>query len=396
MHKTVNKKKRICICTTVSSTISAFILDSCKHFHENTDWDISLICSYNAEFEKSLPEYIHYYPVDMKRGISFDGLGVIRQMKKIFKRERFDLVQYSTPNASLYASIAAKSAQIPVRLYCQWGMVFVGFSGVKRKIFFREEKFVCNNSTWIEPDSNSNLAFARSLNLYSADKSSVIWNGSACGINLNKFDINRKDDYKKEIRKRYGISDDAFVYIFVGRVNRDKGFNELLEAYYTQVKKPNTYLFVLGDNELGAGLSNELYNKSVSDENVFYTGEVPDVEKYLAASDCYILPSYREGFGMSVIEAQAMGVPVIVTNIPGPTDGMVEGETGLVVPKQDAPALRAAMEKLYSDSEMRLRFGRAGYEFVKNNFAQSKFFEYLLNDRKKLLDIEDDKIGESR
>ena len=99
---------------------------------------------------------------------------------------------------------------------------------------------------------------------------------------------------------------------------------------------------------------------------------------------------------MSVIEAQAMGVPVIVTNIPGPTDGMVEGETGLVVPKQDVPALRAAMEKLYSDSEMRLRFGRAGYEFVKNNFAQSKFFEYLLNDRKKLLDIEDDKIGESR
>ena len=90
-----------------------------------------------------------------------------------------------------------------------------------------------------------------------------------------------------------------------------------------------------------------------------------------------------------------MGVPVIVTDIPGPTDGMLDGKTGLVVPKQDASALCGAMEKMYADSEMRLRFGRAGHEFVKNNFAQSRFFEYLLQDRKRLLDREDDKIGES-
>jgi len=387
--------KKICYCTTIPLTMEAFILKSAAYIHNNTDWDISIICSYDENFAAELPGYIHYYPVSIKRGISFDGLGVIRQMKKIFKRERFDLVQYSTPNASLYASIAAKSAKIPVRLYCQWGMVFAGFSGAKRKVFLREEKLVCDNSTWIEPDSHSNLAFARSLNLYSAKKSSVIWNGSACGIDLNKFDINRKDDYKKEIRSRYGISGDAFVYIFVGRVNRDKGINELLEAYYTLHKQKKTFLFILGGNEFEAGVNSALYNKSVADESVLYTGKVSDVEKYLAASDCYILPSYREGFGMSVIEAQAMGVPVIVTDIPGPTDGMLDGKTGLVVPKQDASALCGAMEKMYADSEMRLRFGRAGHEFVKNNFAQSRFFEYLLQDRKRLLDREDDKIGES-
>lgn len=387
--------KKICYCTTIPLTMEAFILKSAAYIHNNTDWDISIICSYDENFAAELPGYIHYYPVNIKRGISFDGLGVIRQMKKIFKRERFDLVQYSTPNASLYASIAAKSAKIPVRLYCQWGMVFAGFSGAKRKVFLREEKFVCDNSTWIEPDSHSNLAFARSLNLYSAKKSSVIWNGSACGIDLNKFDINRKDDYKKEIRSRYGISGDAFVYIFVGRVNRDKGINELLEAYYTLHKQKKTFLFILGGNEFEAGVNSALYNKSVADESVLYTGKVSDVEKYLAASDCYILPSYREGFGMSVIEAQAMGVPVIVTDIPGPTDGMLDGKTGLVVPKQDASALCGAMEKMYADSEMRLRFGRSGHEFVKNNFAQSRFFEYLLQDRKRLLDMEDDKIGES-
>ena len=112
--------KKICICTTVPSTIRAFILDSVRYIHENTDWDISFICDYDEDFEKSLPEYIHYYPVKMERGISLSGLKAIREFKKIFKREKFDLVQYSTPNASLYASIAANSAKIPVRLYCQW------------------------------------------------------------------------------------------------------------------------------------------------------------------------------------------------------------------------------------------------------------------------------------
>lgn len=379
--------KKICFCTTIPLTIRAFILKTAEYLHEHTDWDISFICSYDEAFAESLPDYIHYYPVDMKRGISFDGVKVIRQMEEIFKRERFDLVQYSTPNASLYASIAAKKAKIPVRLYCQWGMVFTGFSGTKRKLFKKEEKIVCKNSTWIEPDSKSNLEFARSEGLYTADKSSVVWNGSACGIDLDKFDIKQKEQFRRFIREKYNIPDDAFVYIFVGRVKRDKGINELLEAYRKSSEKRPSYLFVLGRNEIEEGVDKALYDWSCSQENIIYTGEVSDVEKYLSASDCYILPSYREGFGMSVIEAQAMGVPVIITDIPGPVDGIKKDETGLIVPKQNADALADAMGKLYDDNELRERFGKAGHEHVNNNFDQQKFFERLVEDRKRLLDL---------
>ncbi|MCI5616930.1 MAG: glycosyltransferase family 1 protein, partial [Ruminococcus sp.] len=186
--------KKICYVTTISLTLKSFVIQSAKYLKENTDWDIVMICDNDDEFQDVLPEGIRYIPVSMKRGLNFDGMSVIRKLVKIFKEEKFDLVQYSTPNASLYVSIAAKIAKVPVRLYCQWGMVYVGFSGIKRKIFKCIEKFVCKNSTEIEPDSYGNLDFAHKEGLYPKNKGRVIWNGSACGVDLSKFDISRKDE----------------------------------------------------------------------------------------------------------------------------------------------------------------------------------------------------------
>ncbi|MBQ7549653.1 MAG: glycosyltransferase [Clostridia bacterium] len=376
---------KICYCTTIPLTINAFIRKSAEYIHEHTDWDISFICNSDDAFAASLPDYIHYYPVDMKRGLSPDAFRAIREIKEIFKRERFDLVQYSTPNASLYASIAASSARVPVRLYCQWGMAYAGFSGVKRMILKTMEKTICRKSTWIEPDSRSNMEYAVKEGLYPAKKCSVLWNGSACGVDLGKFDASRKEEYRKVIRSRYGIPDDAFVYVFVGRVKRDKGINELLRAYRDMSEKNLSYFFIVGGNEVDETVDSELYNWSLERKNIFYTGETDTVEQYLAASDCYVLPSYREGFGLSVIEAQAMGVPVIVTDIPGPINGMKNGETGLVVPKQTVRELEEAMLRMYRDSDMRERFGREGIRYVTDNFEQQRFFELLLKDRKRLM-----------
>lgn len=377
--------KKICYCTTIPLTINSFILKSAEYIHENTDWDISIICSYEEDFANSLPDYIHYFPINMKRGLSFDGIKVIHKMKKIFRHEKFDLVQYSTPNASLYASIAAKLAKIPVRLYCQWGMVYVGFTGIKRKIFKLEEKFVCKLSTWVEPDSKSNLNFAHSEKLYPKDKGSVIWNGSACGINLDKFDITRKNEYRTAIREKYNIPDDAFVFVFVGRVNRDKGINELLEAYKKLVSKNTAYLLVVGNSEMDSTVNKDLYDWSVNEKRVIYVGSTNVVEQYLGASDCYILPSYREGFGLSVIEAEAMGLPVIVTDIPGPIDAILPNKTGIAVEKQNSDELLKAMELLYNDSQLRESFGIEGHRFVVQNFEQKKLLTHILEDRKNLL-----------
>lgn len=377
--------KKICYCTTVSSTISVFILESVKFLHKQTNWDFSFICSYDKEFELSLPDFIHYYPVNMKRGLSLDGVKVIHELTNIFKREKFDLVQYSTPNASLYASIAAKKACIPVRLYCQWGMVYTAFSGIKRNVFKQEEKYVCNNSSWIEPDSKSNLSFALNEKLYLPNKCSVIWNGSASGVDLSKFDIGNKTTFRNFIRRKYDIPDDAFVYVFVGRVNRDKGINELLRAYRRLMAQNPSYLFIVGDNEVDKTVDSELYEWSTLSKNIIYTGNTDIVEQYLAASDCYVLPSYREGFGMSVIEAQAMGLPVIVTDIPGPRDSVVNNLTGLMIHKKNENELFEAMARIYIDEELRYKLTENGYHSAKNNFDQHIFFEKLLEDRQRLL-----------
>ena len=376
--------KKICFVTTASGTLKAFVLNTAKYIHENTDWDITFICNYDKQFEEKLPDCIHYIPVKMERGINLGGIKAIAELKRIFKREKFDLIQYSTPNASLYASVAGKLAKVPVRLYCQWGMVFVGFSGIKRRIFKLMEKFICKLSTWIEPDSKSNLKFSHEQGLYPEDKGSVIWNGSASGVNLQKFDISQKSDYRKAIRSQYQISEDAFVYGFVGRITRDKGINELLSAF-KQLSPENSYLMLVGSEEINKNIDFDLFNWSKSAENVIYTGSTSVVEQYLSAMDVYILPSYREGFGSCVIEAEAMGLPVIVSNIPGPTDAMLKDETGLVVEKADVRSLKEAMEIIRNDRELYQSLASNTLAFAENNFEQGKLFEHIIEDRKKLL-----------
>lgn len=375
--------KKICFITTIPLTLNTFVLNTAKYLHENTDWDISFICSDENDFGLSLPKYIHYFPVQMERGISIAGVKAMLEMKKIFKREKFDLIQYSTPNASLYASMAGRLAHVPVRLYCQWGIAFVGFQGLKRKIFQMEEKYVCHLSTHIEPDSNSNLRFAHEIGLYPKGKGSVIWNGSACGVNLTKFDISNKEEYRKDIREQLDISEDAFVYGFVGRITRDKGVNELLEAY----KKLNddSYLIMVGPSEVDETINQELYTWASKNEKIKFTGYTTVVEQYLSAMDCYILPSYREGFGMGVVEAEAMGVPVIVTDIPGPTDAMIDNETGIVVQKADVESLYNAMISIREDKVRYFVMAEKAHDFAVYNFEQKQLFNYILEDRKKLL-----------
>ena len=378
--------KKICFISTIPSTLRTFVLKTAIYLHENTDWDISFICSEDEEFASELPEFIHYFPVPMERGISISGIKSMMQMKKIFVKEKFDLIQYSTPNASLYAALAGKLAGIPFRLYCQWGMVYVGFEGIKRQVFKAIEKIVCKLSTWIEPDSVSNLNFAHEENLYPQTKGSVIWNGSACGINLEKFDISQKIKYRKDIREKYNFPEDSFVYGFVGRITKDKGINELLAAFkQIYESNSNVYLMMVGTTEKDDTVDESLFLWSKKCEHVIYTGFTDIVEQYLSAMDTYILPSYREGFGMGVVEAEAMGVPVIVTSIPGPVDAMKENETGIVVKKGSIKELLRAMKKLYEDKHIRKEYSSNAYDFAINNFEQKKLFGKILLDRKRLL-----------
>lgn len=377
---------KVCFVTTASITLKSFVLSLADAMNKTGNFEIHFVCDNDDEFKNSLPSYIHYHPIAMKRGISFDGLKVINALVRLFKQEKFDLVQYSTPNASCYASIAAKITKIPVRLYCQWGIVYVGFSGLKRIIFKTIEKMVCANSTAIRPDSNGNLDFSISEGLYTKEKGAVIWNGSACGVNLQKFDLSKREIMRKEIREMHSLPEDALVYIAVGRINKDKGTNELLEAAKKITEeKEDAYLLMVGDLENEQFLNQSLFTWSQNSDRVIYCGFSEEVEKYLAAADVYILASYREGFGTSVIEAESMGLPVIVTDIPGPTNAMLKNETGMVVPKMDAEALCKAMLHLYENRDKISDFGRRGAEFARGSFEQGELFRQIIADRENML-----------
>ncbi len=378
--------KKICFVTTVSLTIRAFVLPVIRYFKEHTDWEITVICHEDPNLQEQLPEGVRYIPVTMQRGVSLSGIKAMRQMVKIFRSEKFDMVQYSTPNASFYASMAAKIAKVPVRLYCQWGIAYVGFTGIKRRIFKALEKVICRRSTWIEPDSFGNLRFSHEEGLYPKEKGSVIWSGSASGVDLQKFDISHKAQWRKAIRQQYGIGKDDFVYGFIGRITGDKGVNELFAASKRILEeKPESWVMLVGDLERTDTLDPALLDWAQNEQRMLFCGYSEVVEQHLSAMDVYILPSHREGFGSAVVEAEAMGVPVIVTDIPGPTDAMLPNETGIVVQKENVESLCEGMRRMQEDGEMRAKFAEKARRFAFERFEQTKLKRYILEDRKWLM-----------
>ncbi len=381
--------KKICIVTTMWSSINNWIKPFLNEYAK-CGVDVSIACNMDAEYEKSLLEefpFVHTYPIPFPRGINlFGSVKSIILLRKLFKREKFDMVQYSTPNASMYASFAAKSAKIPVRLYCQWGMVYVTMSGIKRKIFKIIEKTVCRFSTQVQPDSVGNLEFCRKEGFYDEKKSLVIWNGSAKGLDLTAFDVSKKAEYASEIKEKYNIPDDALVIGFVGRLGREKGCNELFSAFKVLKEQfPNLKLLFVGPIEKEDTIQPELLEYFRSCDDIIKTDRVTNVEKYVSAMDIFVLPTYREGFGMSVIEASAMEVPVVVTKYPGPSGAVKEGVTGVSVAVKDCNALRLAIADLLENAEKRTAMGRAGRIFVEQNFEQKEFIKRYMENRMTLL-----------
>lgn len=336
---------------------------------------------------EDLPEFVHYFPVKMSRGVSLSAFNALNEINKIFREEKFDIVQYSTPNAALYASIAAKSNKIPVRLYCQWGIRYMGFEGIKRGIFKFLEKITCDNSTFIEAESNSIRNFALEEKLYSENKSCVIWNGSASGVDLQKFNLENKQGWKRTIRQQYTLNDTDVVFSFAGRLTADKGINELLYAFLNIEKKyPNVKLFIMGGMDDYDSIDTKLFTEAKSSQNIIFTGNVSNAEEYYAASDIFVAPSYREGFGLVVVEAEAMALPAIVSDVPGQTDAVKKDITGLICKVKSGDSLQKAMEKLVEDPKLRANMGNAAANYARNNYEQNKLFELLKKHRDALVD----------
>lgn len=377
------KRIKIGVLTTISKTMDWFVVDSMRNLAKN-GYDITLISNMDEGFAERNADFAKCIHLPMSRGASIKDLFVsTHRLKKIFKKEKFDAIYYLTPNASMYASKAGKSAGIKTRIYSQCGIRYVSLGGVKRFIFKIIEKMTCRYSTHIRGQSPKNMQFAIDEGLCKADKISVIGIGGTIGVELDKcraFDHLQK---RTELREKYGIPENAFVYGYVGRVNADKGINELVEAFkIVSETKKDAYLVLVGMLDDANPISDENLTYAKESENIVFTGNVPASEVYhhMAMFDVLTHPTYREGFGKVLQEAMGVGIPIITTNVPGPSEVIEDGISGILCEVKNPQDLADKMKLLYENDSMRESFSAAGLERAEKYFDRPIMLNNILDD----------------
>lgn len=372
---------KICYVVTIPLTIESFFIPQLQYLAAN-GFDVTVVCSNDSSLQEKLGESIRFYPIDIPRGISVGGsIYALKALTHFFKKEKFDLIQYSTPNAAFYSSIAAKKADCKVRNYHLMGLRYLGASGMGRTILKVLERIACHNSTSIECVSKSNMEMGIKEGLFPKEKVTVVWNGSTGGVDLSRFDFSKRQQWRMEIRKELGYSSSDFVYGFVGRITKDKGIDELLFAFLEL--NDNSKLLLVGDIEKDNHLDVELLAKAQQNSNIKFHSFVSDIERYYAAIDVLVLPSYREGFGNVVIEAGAVGTPAIVTDIPGPTDTIDREKTALVVPVKNPNTLAESLMKIRERDYVNM--GENAAQFAKEMFDSKVLCQKILERKETLL-----------
>lgn len=380
--------KKICAISTLPGTINSFMLGNLKYVSEH-GYESYCICGIGEGLSNEVLGNVKYYPInEMKWGIMspLELYRCIKTLYKIFKREKFDIIQYATSNAAFCASIAGWLAKVPVRINCQWGIAYPIYKGWKRWLFYYSTKIICKLSTSVQPDSKGNLQFSIEHRLYPKEKGCVLYNGSACGVDLEKYDITKRKEWRNYIFKQYDLGKYKIIYGFVGRVVVEKGINELLKAFLN-LNCSDACLLVVGSLNDVQRLDQSLYNKAQESTNIIFVGSVSNTAMYYAAIDFLILPSYQEGFGMTILEAAGVGTPSIITNIKGPTDLIKEGVNGMICDPKSVDSLQMVMRKAYDlDSDEYTLMADNAYRIAKQDFDSKIFKQLFLENRNELLE----------
>lgn len=378
--------KKICFVTTVNITVKAFLLKQIEALSKE-NFDITIVCDKASELRELVNPNVKLCDVAFKRGVDFVGLiSHVYTLYHLFTREKYDIVNYLTPNASFYSSIACKLAHVENTIYSQCGLRYQGFKNLSYVIFNFIERITCFLSKEIQPVSFSMRDYCINKKFYDSNKSNVIANGSSCGVNLEIFNYKKKREWKDEFIKKYDIENNDLIIGFVGRVTKDKGIVELLESSSSFLDE-KTKLVIVGPIEDKSLLNNEEIYKIIKKNNIIFTGSVDYIEKYFAAFDIFILPSYREGFGNVSIEAQAMKVPCIVTNIIGLRDTIIPNKTGLLIEKDNTEDLIKAVNALKKNPILRRTMGENGYKYIKQRFNENDVINEFVKDKKRKVDI---------
>ena len=379
---------KICALTTISKTMDWFIVDSMRNLSQN-GYEITLICDMEDGFASRNSDYATCISIPMSRGVSIkDLITVPLKLRKIFKKNKFDLIYYTSPNVSLYASLAGLWAGIKTRVYSQCGLRYVSFGGIKRKIFKLVEKLTCKFSTDIKAQSPMNMQFAVDEKLCPKDKISVVGIGGTIGVDLKQCDSFDRNEVRKELRGKYKIPNDAFVFGYVGRINKDKGINELIESF-TELQKryDNICLVLVGMIDKINPISAENMTEAENNPRIILTGNVPSdrVYHYMSVFDVLTHPTYREGFGKVLQEAMGMSLPIITTDVPGSSEVVENGVSGILAKVKNSDDLSEKMELMLNNPDLRENLATAGRNRAEKYFDRPIMLNNILLDLNEIM-----------
>lgn len=317
-------------------------------------------------------------PVGIERAISpWRDIKALLALWRLFRRERFDIVHSVTPKAGLLAMLAGRLAAIRFRIHIFTGQVWATRRGFSRWLLKSMDRLLAASATHLLADSFSQRQFLVEQQITSADKLGVLADGSISGVDLQRFRPN--GERRVDIRKQLQIGDGDLLLLFLGRLNRDKGVIDLAAAFARVADDcPQLHLLLVGPDE--AGIKAEMTrNLGKFTDRTHFVDYTDRPESYFAAADIFCLPSYREGFGSVIIEAAACGMPAIGSRIYGISDAIREGETGLLFPAGDVPALATAIRRLAGDPSLRKEMGVQAMQRAQRDFPVGRLVQAWLD-----------------
>lgn len=361
---------RVCLVVASEMTIRAFLLDHLRALAGRHD--VAVVAdTKDPGMLRRLGLALDVTPVAIPRQLSpLRDLGALVRLWRLFRAGRFEVVHSVTPKAGLLAMLAAAAARVPIRLHVFTGQVWATRTGLSRWILKQADRVIARAATHLLADSHSQRDFLVAEGVVAPGKIEVLGAGSISGVDLARF---RPDpELRARLRAELALPEAALVFLFLGRLNRDKGVPELARAFAEVAGRcPEAHLLVVGPDEQGLTPALEETLRPVS-ERVRFVGFTDRPEQLMAAGDVYCLPSHREGFGTAVIEAAAAGLPAVASRIYGLTDAVVDGTTGLLHPPGDVAAIAGQMARLAADAGLRAELGRRARSRAEQEFPATR------------------------
>lgn len=373
--------------STVPVSLDALLKGQLKFL--NRFFEITAISGNGSNLETiKKRENVKIYPIKMERHISpvKDFISLV-QLYLYFKKEKPLIVHSITPKAGLLTMLAGKLANVPIRMHTFTGLIFPTKTGLMQKLLIQMDRLLCWAATSIYPEGQG---VKKDLMKYKITSKplNVIANGNVNGVDLDFFSREQiSEENQLKLKQELGIQPDDFVFVFVGRLVGDKGINELVKAF-TNLNLPKTKLLLVGPQEQELDpLTPQTIEDIKTNKNIISVGFQNDVRPYFAISQCLAFPSYREGFPNVVIQAGAMELPSIVSNINGCNEIIIEGENGTIIPSKNAEQLEKKMKLLVVDKDMYLKLKQNSRKMIAERYKQSIVWEAILEEYNKQIAI---------